>query len=106
MEQSKHTPGPWKLADRGGPRGGEYHLAVLGPSGTRIVTITYRSDAPTAGNANAALIASAPDLLAALKAAEPWLGKACESGAFAHCALPLGGDRALDQLRAAIAKAE
>jgi hypothetical protein len=56
--------------------------------------------------ANARLIAAAPDLLAALETALPWLIKADIDGAFDGCALPLGGRKAWEQIERAIAKAK
>jgi hypothetical protein len=56
--------------------------------------------------ANARLIAAAPDLLAALETALPWLIKADIDGAFDGCALPLGGRKAWEQIERAIVKAK
>ena len=56
--------------------------------------------------AHARLIAAAPDLLAALEDALPWLTKADIDGAFDSCALPLGGRKAWEQIERAIAKAK
>jgi hypothetical protein len=55
---------------------------------------------------DAHLIAAAPDLLAALEDALPWLIKADIDGAFDGCALPLGGRKAWEQIERAIAKAK
>lgn len=52
-----------------------------------------------------ALFAAAPDMLAALEAALPWLIMADTNGAFSDCALPLGGRNAREQIEQAIAKA-
>jgi hypothetical protein len=57
-------------------------------------------------DANAALIAAAPDMLAALESASPWLIKAHIDGAFDGCALPLGGRKAWERIERAIAKAK
>jgi hypothetical protein len=51
-------------------------------------------------------IAQRDELLAASKEAVKWLQKANNSGIFDNCVLPLGGQRAEDSLRSAIAKAE
>jgi hypothetical protein len=51
------------------------------------------------------LFAAAPDLLAALENCLPWLAKADESGAFSECVNRDGGALAIEQARAALAKA-
>lgn len=61
-----HTPGPWTLTDEPNP-------LVAGADGTYVAQVFAYADGPTGtlrGNyaADAALIASAPDLLAALQA--------------------------------------
>jgi len=68
-------------------------------SGHTLIATVYN---PT----DAALIAAAPDLLAALETALPWLIKADIDGAFDGCALPLGGRKAWEQIERAIAKAK
>jgi hypothetical protein len=55
--------------------------------------------------ANARLIAAAPELLEVLEDVLPWLQKAEAEGVFANCAAPQGGLRAINRARAAIAKA-
>lgn len=66
-----HTPGPWNV------------LPWFAPSGAEITTVQALNrtvaDCPgedETAKANARLIAAAPDLLAALEACLPWLGKA------------------------------
>lgn len=92
---SKHTPGPWVLrAEHWMPS------VVIGESVWHAATITGR-ERPGERDANARLIAAAPDLLAALK---EMLDKgegcaACGSGA------PGCGCR-YERARAAISKAE
>ena len=62
MRESKHTPGPWRV-DANHP---DYVL-----SATRCVTIIYgRPGNATEREANARLIAAAPDMLEALKACQ------------------------------------
>ena len=46
------------------------------------------------------------DLLAALERCLPWITKAGEAGAFATCVRPNGWQKAIEQARAAIAKAK
>lgn len=67
-----HTPGPWRAAfgDDAGPRPGEFELACLEHHifGTNIYAPgEYYSESLPEHEANARLIAAAPDLLAALK---------------------------------------
>ena len=66
---------------------------------------THGIDAETLER-EAHLVAAAPDLLAALETALPWLTKADIDGAFDGCALPLGGRKAWEQIERAIAKAQ
>lgn len=55
---SKHTPGPWSIADT--------KTSIDGPDGSLICSITaYRTPTPRQA-CNARLIAAAPELLAAL----------------------------------------
>jgi hypothetical protein len=66
---SAHTPGPWRASV------GTGYVAILsGPTIDRQLAITMTCNAE--GCANARLMAAAPDLLAALEACIPWLGKA------------------------------
>ena len=74
-----HTPGPWKAY-----RGAVWstHESVSGPvtKGMRtnhVCAISERLKMPDGEReANACLIAAAPEMLAALEACLPWLGKA------------------------------
>ena len=56
---SKHTPGPWAMVHEGGADGGYY----IGAKDQVVILPRGRMD-----EADARLIAAAPDLLAALKA--------------------------------------
>jgi hypothetical protein len=83
---SKHTPGPWEARDFSGDQyviwgpefGGGRHALIATCTGPNL-------------EANARLIAAAPEMLAALKRAYGFLEK---------------GSRAYEQVRAAISKAE
>ena len=83
---SKHTPGPWIAHKR--------HIAAAnGGIGLAVVHVNDDIVDAQTTDANAALIAAAPDLLsAARKALAAWTGD--------------GPPIVLDELRAAIAKAE
>lgn len=67
-----HTPGPWSQSHREGPDG-MWNTQVYDDSGATIATLAwYPVELPngvttTAREANARLIAAAPDLLVALK---------------------------------------
>lgn len=107
---SKHTPGPWlvEMMDREtvrvrGPDA--EHVAIVPADDTeerhgRIYEFVSRT-----GRANAALIAAAPEMLAALKATRELVEMAC-----AHVSFAPGGEnwaeRRLEMMEAAITKAE
>ena len=93
---SKHTPGPWRAVHHG------YNLAIR--AGDIIDPLAYFPNAesfdPAATEANARLIAAAPELLAALRLCVLKFSQLLDTG------MTLGMARALDEARAAIAKAE
>lgn len=84
----KHTPGPWNMDKYGNIKSGDTPIACGG------VWLTNTEYSPEA-KANSALITAAPELLEAAKSAVPFL----ESLGY------VGGD-IVDNLKAAIAKAE
>ncbi|MBU6190660.1 MAG: hypothetical protein KGR68_15195 [Betaproteobacteria bacterium] len=102
---AKHTPGPWVLENRG------YKFIVSKPGDGYITRDVCRMDASTmsafAQEANARLIAAAPELLEALRvfvsAAYPVTTEINPRG---HAWSEAYLDQALDNARAAIAKAE
>jgi hypothetical protein len=63
---SQHTPGPWHWTDHVSP-----HITIYAKNDQKIVVLTepFYRDSQGVGVANADLIAAAPDLLAACKAA-------------------------------------
>jgi hypothetical protein len=89
---SAHTPGPWNVQ-------GRHSMEVSGPSGSYIVCDVGQSQAPNdpdayeTAQADARLIAAAPDLLKACGAAKAWLAEDPAAG------------RLVAELHAAIAKA-
>ena len=98
MSESKHTPGPWDV-DFSGPA----RLAITGPSEETIARCDMQCENGDVDEANARLIAAAPDLLEACKAVEVWVILAT-----ARDAHPEAVDNALadlKMLRAALAKA-
>jgi len=94
----QHTPGPWAVY-----RGVQYQGEFTIFKGATDIAITRFADGDC--NANARLIAAAPELLEVLEDVLPWLQKAEAEGVFANCAAPQGGLRAINPARAAIAKA-
>jgi hypothetical protein len=98
MTDTQHTPGPWAVY-RAVQNEGEF---IIHQGATDIaVTRWALGDC----NANARLIAAAPDLLEILGDILPWLEKAEAEGVFENCSAPKGGQRAINRARAAIAKA-
>ena len=63
MSETKHTPGPWQT-DESGHRI-EWSNWIIA-NGVMIAAVTETSQAPEISDANARLIAAAPDLLGAL----------------------------------------
>ena len=95
-KNAQHTKGPWNLEKHAVElcylvRNDEYGMATLAT-----VSSGKREDG-TSGDANARLIAAAPDLLAACQEALDYLGRIDEGSE---------GCELRDSLRAAIAKAE
>ncbi len=62
---SKHTRGPWSLADRGDYNDFEAESRVVFGTGKRLAVVHHHGDKEAEANAN--LIAAAPDLLDATK---------------------------------------
>lgn len=90
------TQSGWTLGRSQLKRNGEVEIPVL-EGEYRIFTISFRADQPTAGHANARLIAAAPELLEAVKIA-------CEF--FDQHGFPHAGQKQVETVRAALRKAE
>lgn len=90
MSETKHTPGPWGMFRKVG-RNMRWHIRAGGYDGTEIVSLTQAQEA------DACLIAAAPELYEALDSAVSALMIAAE--------LHPGLKPALDKARAALAKA-
>lgn len=61
---SKHTPGPWSTGE------GKAHIVIYAPDGYAVAdAMTYHGKRQADTEANARLIAAAPDLLAVLRTA-------------------------------------
>lgn len=66
MSEAKHTPGPWRAKDQGeGPRGRSLGICISGANGLPLFFLPRGTEK---NDANARLIAAAPDLLEALRA--------------------------------------
>ena len=95
---SKHTPGPW-TPDRDPRIGMEWNIHILDQRGHAICFMAHSDGASNERDeANAVLVAAAPDLLEALKQIEPILTRMYGPQA---AELP-----PMQVVRAAIAKAE
>lgn len=67
---SGHTPGPWDWLARGANAGGGHHLYIIDATNRKIAALWGKAEEK---EANAQLVAAAPDMLAALKVvAENW----------------------------------
>lgn len=102
---SGHTPGPWAVAKRLACFDGDQVISVMTEADVESGMVVWPSGFRHTDNAkaNALLIASAPDLLEALKAIVPFIPvtSAKEGGASAYSE----NVRAADKVRAAIAAA-
>ena len=99
MSTGKHTPGPWRYCPNTYAKG--RHVSHWEIYATEPVATVFAH--LLAAEANARLIASAPDLLAALeKALETIEGQA---ELLRHCGAAYGIGATLVQVRAAIARA-
>ena len=93
----RHTAGPWELVKiKGG------HQCVSKGRGV----IVLQHDSSEEAQANARLIAMAPELLEAAERALPWLGKMIADGGHLGAVAPSACVKAMEALQAAIAKAE
>lgn len=86
MTKTTHTPGPWMVED------GE--IVQCDPGDQAIASVLYSTEDDPEADANALLLAAAPDLLAACRTLADWM----ES----HACVP----PCLTDARQAIAKAE
>lgn len=99
MSAAKHTPGPWRLRAAAGSRS---LWRIVNAAGRVIGTISRPFQGVDAADADARLIAAAPELLEALQAAYDALAI---SYPLHSCDMDKRG-AILGQARAAIAKAE
>ena len=74
---TKHTPGPWQAVNSGRH---EWSHWINGPDGqSSVVGVTRLARDPTRSDANARLIAAAPDLLEALSSCVKWIESAAST---------------------------
>jgi hypothetical protein len=106
--ETKHTPGPWtahRLTTRACPGWAEYDIhSEQKEHGRHATYFCYYNDEQ--GDANAALIAASPRLLAALERAERELSWAVEQQCPNTPWANQDGANALAEIRAAIAAAK
>lgn len=96
-EKPTHTPGPWKVNGQAGYAG----HTVIDTNGRSVAAFPSSSKRPKSErDANARLIASAPELLAALKDLEAFADHVFDNDEWAK------GHGVMVKARAAIAKAE
>ena len=101
--QPKHTPGPWGWKEGGVVFGGPMRHYVNGSAQDQIAMVCHMPPGAGDQSANAAIIAAAPDLLAALKdMREGWRYIRQHHGDL----YGVGWDRAEKAADAAIAKAQ
>ena len=96
---TKHTQGPWHFVDYFD--NAQKPIDILDTDEGLIALVQPCDDAVS----YARLIASAPDLLAALKQAEKWLGKMIADGGHLNTVAPRHAVNTLEGVTAAIQKA-
>jgi len=103
----EHTPGPWAAAPYMGDQGREWqNWVILDAEGHGLATIDAVGEVPAEVEANALLIAAAPELLEALQAITGRLESAAAMLHSLHLpAYALDAESIIAQARAAIAKA-
>ena len=106
---SKHTPGPWQHSVRLSASENHRGFSIWTADGWALADVQPADEDGTEGEANARLIAAAPDLLEALKRMASIIDKMGDMpDGFIHPSpwQTLKCEEALEQARAAIAKAE
>lgn len=101
---AKHTPGPWRFYTEPQPNG----CPIVGTKGLMVAMLAHsinHEDQREQAIANASLIASAPDLLEALKEARRWIGGGDMSDGMAREIWTPAYAATVDMVDAAIAKA-
>ncbi len=68
---SKHTPGPWKIADGDSLRCSLWGWSIMSSDGYWVAVAHEEEE--ESDKANARLIAAAPEMLEALKRVEDWM---------------------------------
>jgi len=103
IEQLTHTPGPWRISTLDARTvGPERDLTAHGTTVTQLQAVARVTERGIESDANARLIAAAPELLAALKAIVAVLQKEAPGTRLNHHSYDTIGAQA----HAAIAKAE
>jgi len=109
MTDVKHTPGPWHYEYDNSDTGAGQWFNILGPDGDGLLHCSYNAspEVEKRCEANARLMATAPELLAQLKFAVAILEEANFRLGYAPGSLgQIEMDEAIDEGYVAIAKAE
>ena len=93
-----HTPAPWVAT-------GYKNTVVNDANGNTLALYPAHDSTTETAQANAKLIAAAPELLAALNRALPWLGRLIADGGHLNSVAPNDAIGAMNQAQAAIDKA-
>lgn len=104
MSTHKHTPGPWKFGKELGARNGEWLVSFDAGSKWRGIAIAETRTGPGSEEANARLIAAAPELLEACQAMIEWDDREKDHAVDFNARMVLC-EQAFTKARAAIAKA-
>lgn len=102
--KATHTPGPWRIGDAGRTVFGAKVPGAMPATVAYMPPVTPRVDAGER-KANRDIMAAAPELLAALNRALPWLGRLIADGGHLNSVAPNDAIGAMNQAQAAIDKA-
>lgn len=106
MSEQKHTPGPWLIDEGAEMQEPGFYGAPGDPNGYHAISADGWRVTGFIGEANAKLIAAAPELLEALRKAEFRLAKLVALNDEEPGIASPDDAAALEQVRAAVAKAE
>lgn len=100
--KTKHTPGPWYASDNERC----IYAKLQTVDGTYVEPLIAQcTKLSTSANANAALIAASPEMFSMLEQALRLIAVAENNNAYKDCALPLIGQRTIEQIESILKKA-